>query len=76
MTKIDEDVSDASDWTSAVALWRTLKSHPFKAGPDLEKIRIQKTNEKKKEDGKPKISGEKNVSIKVFRVLIHFVNRV
>jgi len=36
----------------------------------LEKIRIQKTHDKKKEEVKPKISGEKNV---VFRVLIHFV---
>jgi hypothetical protein len=33
------------------------------------KIRIQKTHDKKKEEGKPKISGEKNVSTKVFRVL-------
>jgi hypothetical protein len=38
----------------------------------LEKIRIQKTHDKKKEEGKPKISGEKNVSTKVFRVLIWF----
>ena len=38
-----------------------------------EKIRIQKTNDKKKEEAKPKLSGEKNVSTKVFRVLIHFV---
>ena len=30
---------------------------------------VEKTNEKKKEDGKPKISGQKNVSTKVFRVL-------
>jgi len=34
----------------------------------LEKIRIQKTYDKKKEDGKPKTSGEKNVSTKMFRV--------
>ena len=33
-----------------------------------EKIRIQKTNDKKKEEAKPKLSGEKNVSTKVFRV--------
>ena len=32
------------------------------------KIRIQKTHDKKKEEDKPKISGEKNVSTKVFRV--------
>ena len=31
-------------------------------------IRFQKTNDKKKEDGKPKISGEKNVSTNIFRV--------
>jgi len=36
-----------------------------------EKIRIQKTNDKKKEDGKPKTSGEKNVSTKVFRVFVN-----
>jgi len=34
----------------------------------LEKIRIQKTYDKKKEEVKPKISGEKNVSTKQFRV--------
>ena len=33
-----------------------------------EKIRIQKTHDKKKEEVKPKISGEKNVSYKLFRV--------
>ena len=33
---------------------------------------VSKRN-KKKEEVKPKISGEKNVSTKVFRVLIHFV---
>ena len=37
-----------------------------------EKIRIQKTNDKKKEEAKPKLSGEKNVSTKVFRVLRWF----
>jgi len=38
----------------------------------LEKIRIQKkkAHEKKKEEFKPKISGEKNVSTKLFRVSI------
>jgi hypothetical protein len=39
----------------------------------LEKIRIQKTHDKKKEEGKPKISGEKNVETNIFRVLVHFV---
>ena len=34
----------------------------------LEKIRIQKTHDKKKEKVKPKFSGEKNVSTTVFRV--------
>jgi len=29
---------------------------------------VEKTNDKKKEEVKPKISGEKNVSTKVFRV--------
>ena len=36
----------------------------------LEKIRIQKTHDKKKEEGKPKISGEKNVATNIFRVLV------
>ena len=36
----------------------------------LEKILfVEKTNDKKKEEVKLKISGEKNVSTKVFRVL-------
>ena len=30
---------------------------------------VEETHDKKKEEGKPKISGEKNVSTKVFRVL-------
>ena len=30
----------------------------------------RKTHDKKKEEGKPKISGEKNVSTKVFRVFM------
>ena len=29
---------------------------------------VEKTNEKKKQEVKPKISGEKNVSTKMFRV--------
>ena len=29
---------------------------------------VEKTNDKKKEEAKPKLSGEKNVSTKVFRV--------
>jgi hypothetical protein len=33
---------------------------------------VEKTNDKKKEESKPKISGEKNVSTKVFRVLRWF----
>ena len=33
----------------------------------------RKTHDKKKEEVKPKISGEKNVLTKLFRVLIHFV---
>ena len=36
----------------------------------LEKILfVEKTHDKKKEEAKPKLSGEKNVSTKVFRVL-------
>ena len=34
---------------------------------------VEKTNDQKTEEAKPKLSGEKNVSTKVFRVLIHFV---
>ena len=34
---------------------------------------VEETHDKKKEEAKPKLSGEKNVSTKVFRVLIHFV---
>jgi hypothetical protein len=37
-----------------------------------EKIRIQKRYDKKKEEAKPKLSGEKNVSTKMFRVLMWF----
>jgi hypothetical protein len=33
---------------------------------------VEKTNDQKTEEAKPKLSGEKNVS-KVFRVLVHFV---
>jgi len=36
-----------------------------------EKIRIQKADDKKKEEFKPKISGEKNVHIKMFRVFVN-----
>ena len=39
----------------------------------LEKILfVEKTNDKKKEEAKPKLSGEKNVSTKMFRVLMWF----
>ena len=34
---------------------------------------VEETHDKKKEEVKPKISGEKNVSTNTFRVLIHFV---
>jgi hypothetical protein len=34
---------------------------------------VEKTHDKKKEEAKPKISGEKNVSTNTFWVLIHFV---
>jgi hypothetical protein len=34
---------------------------------------VEKTHDKKKEEEKPKLSGEKNVSRHIFRVLIHFV---
>ena len=40
----------------------------------LEKILIvEETHDQKKEEVKPKISGEKNVSTNKFRVLIHFI---
>ena len=43
----------------------------------LEKILIvEKTHDKKKEEEKLKLSGEKNVSRHIFRVLIHFENRL
>jgi hypothetical protein len=48
-----------------------LNSEVIYSGKDS--IRFQKTNDKKKEKVKPKISGEKNVSTNIFRVLIHFV---
>ena len=48
-----------------------LYSEVIYSGKDS--IRFQKTHDKKKEEVKPKISGEKNVATKVFRVLIHFV---
>jgi len=39
----------------------------------LEKILfVEKTNDKKKEEAKPKLSGEKNVSTSTFRVLRWF----
>jgi hypothetical protein len=44
-----------------------FKTEVIYSGKDS--IRFQKTHDKKKEEGKPKISGEKNVSTKVFRVL-------
>jgi len=47
-----------------------LKSEVIYSGKDSI---VQKTHDKKKEEVKPKISGEKNVSTNVFRVLIHFV---
>jgi len=37
---------------------------------------VEKTHDKKKEEEKPKLSGEKNVSRHIFRVLIHFENRL
>ena len=43
-----------------------LNSEVIYSGKDS--IRFQKTNDKKKEEVKPKISGEKNVSTKVVRV--------
>ena len=33
---------------------------------------VEKTNDKKKEEAKPKLSGEKNVSTNMFRVLMWF----
>jgi len=33
---------------------------------------VEETNDKKKEEAKPKLSGEKNVSTKVFRVFSWF----
>ena len=43
-----------------------LNSEVIYSGKDS--FRFQKTHDKKKEEVKPKISGEKNVSTKVFRV--------
>ena len=34
---------------------------------------VEKTNDQKTEEAKPKLSGEKNVSTNIVRVLIHFV---
>ena len=34
---------------------------------------VERTHDKKKEEVKPKLSGEKNVSRNIFRVLVHFV---
>ena len=49
-----------------------LNSEVIYSGKDS--IRFQKTNDKKKEEEKPKISGEfLFVPTKVFRVLIHFL---
>jgi hypothetical protein len=45
-----------------------LKSEVIYSGKDF----IQKTHDKKKEDGKPKTSGEKNVSTNTFRVFSWF----
>ena len=47
-----------------------LNSEVIYSGKDL--IRFQKTHDKKKEEGKPKISGEKNVSTNTFRVFSWF----
>jgi len=49
-----------------------LKSEVIYSGKDFI---CRKTHDKKKEEVKPKISGEyfKNVSTNIFRVLIHFV---
>ena len=46
-----------------------LNSEVIYSGKDS--IRFQKTNDKKKEEVKPKISGEKNVSTKMFRVAVN-----
>ena len=46
-----------------------LNSEVIYSGKDS--IRFQKTNDKKKEEVKPKISGEKNVSTKMFRVIVN-----
>jgi hypothetical protein len=37
---------------------------------------VEETHDQKTEKVKPKISGEKNVATNIFRVLIHFVNRL
>ena len=47
-----------------------LNSEVIYSGKDSN---CRKTRDKKKEKVKPKLSGEKNGSTKVFRVLIHFV---
>ena len=47
-----------------------LKSEVIYSGKDFI---CRKTHDKKKEEVKPKLSGEKNVSRNIFRVLIHFV---
>ena len=52
-------------WSAVVRAWKVRLVI-------RKKIRIQKTHDKKKEEGKPKISGEKNVSTKIFRVFIWF----
>ena len=46
-----------------------LNSEVIYSGKDS--IRFQKTHDKKKEEVKPKLSGEKNVSTKLFRVSIN-----
>ena len=48
----------------------SLNSEVIYSGKDFI---CRKTNDKKKEEAKPKLSGEKNVSTNIFRVLIHFV---
>ena len=50
-----------------------LEPRPAVIYSGKDSIRFQKTHDKKKEEVKPKISGEKNVSRNIFRVLIHFV---
>jgi len=47
-----------------------LNSEVIYSGKDS--FRFQKTQDKKKEEVKPKISGEKNVSTNTFRVFIWF----